>query len=659
MYQKSSLVLMLTLWLVSNSLSLSAQELHDGAHYCSLKNQRKADHTALVPLGPNSPAHKFDVQKYTLILDFTNNFEPPYPQSFDGQVLVDLRVDTALNTITLNAVETSLLVTGVSQAGISFAQVGNLLNIQLDRTYEPGEYLSVMIDYQHNEIEDGAFYVSDGYLFTDCEPQGARKWFPCYDSPSDKASLELYASVPDDVLLGSNGTLVDSIVVGGITEYHWLSEIPVATYIMVVTAKKNYNKYTMYWTRPSDGAQVPFVYYYGDDEPFITDMAQVNNMAYYFSNFYGEYPFTKSGFATANDEFTWGGMENQTLTTLCYGCWYESLMAHEFAHQWFGDMISPGTWADLWLNEGFATWSEAFWAGRMDYNQYKNRILSYASTYLTQNPGWAIYNPSWIANPPNNNVLFNYAITYTKSACILHQLRYLLGDEVYFEAIKSYAQDTVDFKFKTAVTDDFAEKISEVAGEDLHWYFDAWVKQPNHPVYFNEYYFEENDSGTWNVHFETNQVQSDGSFFPMDIEILVFFYDLTDTVFRVHNSENHEHFVFEVDQEPGMLYFDQDNNIVLKEATTLLGTPQWGELSSSRLIVFPNPAKGQITFVTLQTLDSDARLVCYDISGRPVLELSQLIENQVIVSLDGWDPGIYQAVMMQENKKSTCRFVVK
>jgi len=225
MKKQSTVISLLVIWLMAMSSMLWSQTETYGAYYCSQKKQHGAEPLSHAAMGPNSPLHSFDVQKYTLVLDFLDNFDPPYTQTFDGMVQVDFRVDSALNSITLNAVQSSLLVTGVSQAGVAFTQVDNLLEIQLDRNYEPGEMASVMIDYQHLDVEDGAFFVSDGYLFTDCEPQGARKWFPCYDSPSDKASLEVFASVPDDVLLGSNGTLVDSIVQGGMVEYHWLSEL--------------------------------------------------------------------------------------------------------------------------------------------------------------------------------------------------------------------------------------------------------------------------------------------------------------------------------------------------------------------------------------------------------------------------------------------------
>ena len=137
-----------------------------------------------------------------------------------------------------------------------------------------------------------------------------------------------------------------------------------------------------------------------------------------FSQLFGEHPFEKNGFATLNNQFQWGGMENQTLTSLCPNCWSENLVSHEFAHQWFGDMITCATWADIWLNEGFATyWKRSGTNSRADTRAYKSDINNDASSYLSGNPGWPMYNPSWAITTPPNNTLFNYAITYAKGAC--------------------------------------------------------------------------------------------------------------------------------------------------------------------------------------------------------------------------------------------------
>ena len=530
-FQRIATFLIATIFSLSN-IAIGQIESESGAWYCSQKKQHAHNHVNPA-FGPNSPAHTFDVLKYTIDIDLTNNFDSPYPHDFNAEVIVKFRVDTALNKIHLNAYNNSIQVIAVGMAGSIFSHNDDMLEIDLDNTYMPGDIVEVSIQYYHKDVTDGAFYAGGGFIFTDCEPEGARRWFPCWDKPSDKAALEVTALVPSSVRLGSNGILVDSMFVGDNLSYHWRSDNPIATYIMVLTAKKNYNLDIYYWERPSDGEMIPFRFYYNDGEnpDFMAEMSL--EMSDWFSDGYGEYPFEKNGFATLNNEFTWGGMENQTLTSLCPGCWYESLVAHEFAHMWFGDMISPGTWADLWLNEGFATWSEAYWYESYDgYNGYKDDIEANANYYKNANPGWPIYNPEWIEETPPNGTLFNGAITYAKSCCVLHQFRYIVGDSLFFEAIYNYATDTTNFKHKTAVTEDFIDKMSETIGEDMGWYFYPWLEQPNHPVYKNEYYFEQVGDDSWNVHFLANQIQTNAPFFPMELNIYVAFTDLSDTTVR-------------------------------------------------------------------------------------------------------------------------------
>jgi len=636
-----------------------------GSQYCSHKKSISTNPARAIR-SENSPRHSFDVLNYTLDFDLWNNFQSPYPQSFTAQEIISFRVDTALNMIKLDAVNTSIEIHEIGISGSSFTHLDDTLSITLDRVYNPDEIVEVSISYSHKNVEDGAFYVNGGFIFTDNEPEGARKWFPCYDRPADKATVDITAKVPDNVLLGSNGRLADSVTVADTTWYHWISRDPVTTYLTVLSAKVNWNLDIVYWDRPSTPDEpMPIRFYYNNGENPYTIQQIIPEMASYFSEHYGEHPFEKDGFATLNNEFSWGGMENQTLTSLCPGCWGESLICHEFAHQWFGDMISPGTWADLWLNEGFATWSESlWWESYGGYAAYKNDVDYNATVYLSGNPGWAVYMPEWAINTPPNNILFNYAITYCKSSCILHLLRYSLGDELFFPAILDYATDTTDFKYKNSITDDFQAKLEESTGEDLEWFFESWVKQANHPVYQNEYIIKDNGNETWDINFLVNQVQTDADFFPIPIEIYIYFVGGTDSTIRVMNDVNQQIFTFTFDKQPTNVFFDLHNEIVLKQASLVVGIEDQniGKQSFSLKQNFPNPVVDQTTFTYSLPKDSQVSLTLYDMTGKQVLSLVNEWKSRgthvVTANLTALKTGFYLGRLTSEGDNEEIKVIV-
>jgi len=584
---------------------------------------------------------------YELDLDVYACFLSPYPKSFTATNVITFRVDSTLNFIKLNAKNTSLVIDSVSMAGLSFTHAQDTLTINLNQTYTQGAIVNVKIYYKHNNVQDGAFYATNGVLFTDCEPEGARKWFPCWDKPSDKATLDLTARVPTTVKLGSNGRLADSTVSGGAIFYNWISRDPIATYIMVMTGKVNYNLDIVYWhklSNPNDS--IPFRFYWnaGENQSNLNYMKdRIIPMTNHFSNIYGEYPFEKNGFATiqSGSGFTWGGMENQTLTSLCGNCWSQNLIAHEHAHMWFGDMISPGTWADIWLNEGFATFSEATWKeGYGGYSLYKSSINSDASYYLSANPGWPIYNPNWAIVTPPNSQLFNGAITYAKSGCVLHLLRYVVGDSLFFQAVMDYATDTVNFKHKSAVTADFVTKINQSTGQNLDWFFNQWVYEPNHPVYQNTYNIANLGGGSWRVIFTANQTQSNPAFFKMPLELKINFSSGPDTTIKVMNDVDNQSFSFIFNRQPTSLVFDPGNQIVLKQATTIqgiknlnTGIPDKYELHQN----YPNPFN-PVTLINFDIpLNGNVKLTVYDLTGRKMSVLVNEFKNagSYAVSFDG------------------------
>ncbi len=619
--------------LVTNSVLYSQVSFHKGSEMCSGRKQN-LPYVLDIMDSQNSPKHTYDVLDYKINLDIRSCFISPYPKSFTGSVKVKFRIDTALSSINLNAVNTSIVVNSVGLAGVSFTHASNILNVVLNRVYNPGEIAEVMINYQHQNVTDAAFYTGNGGVFTDAEPEGARKWFPCWDKPSDKATVDLTVKVPANVKLGSNGRLNDSTLTGDSLYYHWISRDPVATYLVVMTGKVNYNLNIVYWRKLSNpNDSIPIRFYFNAGENPVAMQNIIGNMTTYYSQKFGEHGFEKNGFTTAPASgFTWGGMENQTLTTLCAGCWQESLISHEFAHQWFGDMITCGTWADIWLNEGFATYSEALWLEKTSgYTSYKNDINSDASSYLSGNPGWPMYNPEWAVNTPNNNTLFNYAITYAKGACVLHMLRYVLQDTtVFFNCLRGYATDTANFRYKSAATDDFAAKISQVAGQDLTWFINQWVKQPNHPVYQNIYQFINNGNGTWSVGFQAKQTQTNTPFHKMPLTLRITFTSGPDTTIRVMNDVNNQSWFWNFNRQPSAFAFDPNNDIVLKTGTTLAGIVGITSHNEETPIVYalkqnyPNPFNPvthinfdlpKRSYVVFRVYDVTGKLVCDIFNG--------------------------------------------
>jgi aminopeptidase N len=637
-----------------------------GAEICSRNKSGIAVYPPLYSLSQNTPKHSYDVINYKLKLDIYNCFKSTV-RNYSASSQMLFRVDTALSSIVLNATYTSIVTDSVRLSGgaaltFSHSSSTNLLTINLDRTYNPGEYVNLIIYYRHNNVSDGAFNVNtSGYVYTMCEPEGARKWFPCWDRPYDKATTDITVKVPSNVKLGSNGRLADSTVSADSLWYHWISSDPVSTYLVVLTGRTNYNVDIVWWHKISNPLDsIPIRLYYGTGENITPTKNAIADMTTYYSQLFVEHPFEKDGFASVSN--FGGGMEHQTLTTIGTTGWSSVgyLIAHEYGHQWFGDMITCGTWADIWLNEGFATYLEALYAEHISgYASYKSNVTADATGYLAQNPGWPIYNPSWVNTTPPSGTLFNTAITYYKGACVLHMLRYTIGDSLFFAALKGYATDTTNFRLKCAVTDDFTTKISSVAGQDLTWFIDEWVKQPNHPVYQNSYNIADLGGGNWRGDFVAKQIQTNSVFHKMPIVIKFTFNTGPDSSIRVMNDVNNQSFSFNFNRQPVSCAFDPNNDILLKTATLQIGIQNISDIVPAKYAVYqnyPNPFNPvtKIKFdVAGQTSnvkrESGVKLIIYDILGREAATLvnQYLKPGSYEVEFDGmnYSSGIYFYVL--------------
>lgn len=524
----------------------------------------------IIPLQSKSQVSRldyYDVLRYDIDINLYNCFIKPFPRSFTASEIISIKAQTQISSIDLDAVNTSLIIDSVSMNGNSFIQKGNVLTVDLDKNYDKDEEFNVQIFYRHKDYYDSSFIVRDGIVYTDCEPIGARKWFPCNDRPDDKALLSVTARVPDSVVFASNGIMTDSTVSNDTLTYKWISINPIATYLVAIIGKTNFNLDTDTWKSPVSFENIPLGYYWQRGETVFNIRNFKKNvplMLDFFSKIYCDYPFERLAFATTNRDYRWGGMENQTIVTLCPDCWTENLACHEIAHMWFGDMITPETWSDIWLNEGFATYNEALWDEHLEgYSAYKKNVLYEAAVYLSRNPGSPIYNKEWSADVPEDTFLFNQYTIYSKSGCVIHMLRYVLGDSAFFNFLKLYTNNP-DFKYGNISTEKFVSYINEVTNTDLTWFFDQWLKQPNHPVYQTNYSIDEAD-GKWKLDYTINQIQTNTGFFKMPVELKVVFKNGTTVIEKVDNEHNVQKFTFEYTSEPVRVSFDPNKQIVLKE----------------------------------------------------------------------------------------------
>ncbi len=650
--------LLLPLLLLIFTFSLHSQEKR-GHEYCAEKKQSMKINERSFRDATEAVKHSFDVLHYSIELDIYNCFLSPYPNSFTGSVSVKFVADSVINSIKLDAVNTSIRVDSVGKSGVSFTHSNNILTIQLDRAYNPGDTGEVKISYFHNDVQDRGFYATDGTVFTDAEPEGARQWFPCWDKPGDKATVETKTRTPVNVKLGSNGLLVDSLNTGQEIYYHWVSRDPVATYLIVIAARVNYQLIMLKWVDPVSGDTIPVRLYANPGENVSTVIRNsVVDQFTGFSNAYGPYPFEKNGYATLNYDFQWGGMENQTLTTLCTNCWNESLIAHEFAHQWFGDMISPSTWSDIFLNEGFATFSESLWEEVKPGGSafaYKDNITGEANYYKSFNPGWPIYNPEWAIITPPDNTLFNTAITYSKGACVLAMARYVMGSDNFFNALKAYTSDP-RYRYKNCTVPEFIAKMSDAYGQDISWFFEEWLYFPNHPVYANTYSIRSFAPGTSSVDFTFKQTQTGTTFFKMPVQLKFRFATGGDTTITVMNDANNQKFTFDFPKQVTTVIFDPDNNILLKQGNTVVSVLDEDNLPNELTLFpnWPNPFNPETVIGFTIPAAGKVELAIFNTNGEKITTLLDGLKeagsHQVNFNASNLPSGVYFAVLTTGGK---------
>jgi len=390
----------------------------------------------------------------------------------------------------------NLTVTDVTGDVSAWTHVNDVIEITLDQTYNTGEAFQVTVAYEGYPQTDGfgAFrWWTRGdnlVIGTLSEPFFARYWWPGKDQLNDKATFVLHCTVPDGMVVGSNGLeLGTAAVPPDRTKYMWHETYPMIPYLLSL-AITNYERYDLtYEYDHGNGLETMPVpcYLYPDhwdfnlDEPAAAHKAgcdELLTMLATLEPLYGPYPFIEEKYGVAETGGSGGlgaNMEHQTLSSMYRVNNYTDVMMHELAHQWWGDDVTCETWHDIWLNEGFATFSECL------YRQFKpgGSIGAYLGCMAQHRPGLSA------AQVYRNDVgsvgaIFTYNDVYLKGSWVVHMLRHVLGDAVFFDALADYR---AAFGGDSATTAEFTTVMSDAAGFDLAWFVDQWVMQAGAPAY--------------------------------------------------------------------------------------------------------------------------------------------------------------------------------
>lgn len=492
----------------------------DGAFWCSHGRIAAAASASLdrTEMTPNQGA--WDALEYQLFLEIE-----PDSSRVTGSTWIRFRSELAaparLDSVELD-LKPEMVVSRVSaydgtpSPPLYFRQENDLLIVRLPRRLRQGEELTLSIDYQgapSRETRDGFRFDTIGgetLAWSFGGPRGARRWWPCKDHPGDKAdSVTIQVTVPDGMEVVANGTLTWRSTTGAKSTFHWKERHPIATYLVALSAYP-YSVYEDHYIPDATGEAadtMPIVFYnYPSSRPSWEPVqAKLRQMLRSFAGRFGEYPFLDEKYGHAQVPFS-GGMEHQTITSL--GSNQELVVAHELAHQWWGDEVTCADFHDIWLNEGFATYCEALWQessrGAGAYRERMAQARSFGSGSI------------YVPDTQNPDRIYDRALSYNKGAWILHMLRGQVGDALFFPILREYRARRVMLG-GTARTPDLAEIATELGGSDYGPYFERWIYGEGYPIYRPDWSVEP-DGPDQAVNLRVRQLQ-EGGVFPMQLTL--------------------------------------------------------------------------------------------------------------------------------------------
>lgn len=439
------------------------------------------------------------------------------------------------NEIQLDLISSMTVDSITSPAGtLAFSRDGDVLIVALGDTYATGETIETTVYYQGHPDEDhptsAGFhfdinYYNDPVIYSHSQPYGARSWWPCKDRRDDMCdSMAITVRASDDFYVASNGTL-DSIVttfgLGNVRDWYYFLPYPAET-DLISLAISDYETWTDQWIYNGGVDTMPIVQaFYPQATTQAHDMLAITPDALTdLSELFGTFPYANCKYGHATTEY-WGATEHITMTStliLPQYSWYwgfeEPVVVHEMAHSWFGDAISCNSWADIWLNEGWASYSEAlYFQYKFGYQQWP-RYHEYMNG-MDYSEGGTIVR----TDTTTGDDVFNL-IVYDKGAWVLHMLRHVLGDSVFLAALNDYTHS--QYLFNSLTTDEYIDFWEQSTGRELNWFFDQWLYGEYRPHYLWAFFNEPTDSGTYNIYLALDQMQTtEPQVFVMPVDVVI------------------------------------------------------------------------------------------------------------------------------------------
>ena len=451
-------------------------------------------------------------------------------------------------------------------------------------------------------------------IWTLSEPFGAKEWWPCKNGLNDKAdSIDIVITNPAMYQASSNGVMVQESIVNTNKISVWKHRYPIASYL-VALAVTNY-------TVLKDTVTI------GGNTMNLVDYAYPENVAYFnsqriytkyaltlFGRLFGDYPFAKEkyGFTQIGGG---GGMEHQTNTFLNNP--EISLLEHETGHQWFGDKITCGSWEDIWLNEGFATYCQILFNENIDTANYFP-ILKNITRDITTQPNGSV----WVNDTTNASRIFSAKLTYYKGAYLLHMLRWRLGDDVFFRAIKKYISDP-SLQYKFARTADLKRNLEEESGKDLSVFFAKWFYGEGFPSYNCTWMQNKNN---W-AYIQINQTTSHPSVSFYDMPVQLWFKNSSrDTLITLNNQRNGETYWVNPGFMADTMLVDPNYHILAKERISQ--RTQLKSTLENDIRIYPNPAVDKLNVSILNPTSSQITIQLYNMAGQLVYKIEKSLSGQ-------------------------------